>query len=255
MLSMPTLNGRDPERKRKEIKAYFQACYKRYESLFELVIDESAYFQKADPLRHPIIFYYGHTATFFINKLKLAKLIDERIDPELESVFAVGVDEMSWDDLDETHYEWPSLTRTQMYRDEVFSKVSSLIDLLPLTLPITQDSPWWVILMGIEHENIHLETSSVLIRQLPLEAVKEHSKWKECDTVGDAPQNELLEVDAGRVVLGKNKDAKLFGWDNEYGEHQANIPSFKAAKYLTSNQEYLEFVQDGGCHFVDCKLL
>ena len=246
MLSMPTLNGRDPERKRKEIKAYFQACYKRYESLFELVIDESAYFQKADPLRHPIIFYYGHTATFFINKLKLAKLIDERIDPELESVFAVGVDEMSWDDLDETHYEWPSLTRTQMYRDEVFSKVSSLIDLLPLTLPITQDSPWWVILMGIEHENIHLETSSVLIRQLPLEAVKEHSKWKECDTVGDAPQNELLEVDAGRVVLGKNKDAKLFGWDNEYGEHQANIPSFKAAKYLTSNQEYLEFVQDGG---------
>ena len=246
MLSMPTLNGRDPERKRKEIKAYFQACYKRYESLFELVIDESAYFQKADPLRHPIIFYYGHTATFFINKLKLAKLIDERIDPELESVFAVGVDEMSWDDLDEAHYEWPSLARTQMYRDEVFSKVSSLIDLLPLTLPITQDSPWWVILMGIEHENIHLETSSVLIRQLPLEAVKEHSKWKECDTAGDAPQNELLEVDAGRVVLGKNKDAKLFGWDNEYGEHQANIPSFKAAKYLTSNQEYLEFVQDGG---------
>jgi 5-histidylcysteine sulfoxide synthase/putative 4-mercaptohistidine N1-methyltranferase len=246
MLSMPTLDGRDPEQKRKEIKVYFQSCYKRYESLFELVVDENAYFQKADPLRHPIIFYYGHTAAFFINKLKIAKLIDERIDPELESVFAVGVDEMSWDDLDEAHYAWPTLGRTQKYRDEVYSKVSALIDSLPLTLPITQDSPWWVILMGIEHENIHLETSSVLIRQLPLESVKEHRNWKVCDIVGTAPQNELLDVHAGSVVLGKGKDAKYFGWDNEYGEHQAVIPGFKAAKYLTPNQEFLQFVQDNG---------
>jgi len=69
---MPTLHGTDSEQKRKEIKRYFQLCYKRYESLFRIVTDESAYFQKADPLRHPIIFYYGHTATFFINKFKLA---------------------------------------------------------------------------------------------------------------------------------------------------------------------------------------
>ena len=78
--------------------------------------DEKSYFQKADPLRHPIIFYYGHTATFFINKLKLAKIIDERIDPKLESIFAVGVDEMSWDDLNEKHYVWPTLEETQIYR-------------------------------------------------------------------------------------------------------------------------------------------
>jgi len=246
MVNIPRLHGGDPELKREEIKAYFQHCYKRYESLFELVVDESAYFQKADPLRHPIIFYYGHTATFFINKLKFAKIIDECIDAELESVFAVGVDEMSWDDLDEAHYEWPTLERTQVYRDEVYRKVISLIDSLPLTLPITQDSPWWVILMGIEHENIHLETSSVLIRQLPFEAIREDLQWKECDIVGDAPQNELIKVNTGNVVLGKNKDAKLFGWDNEYGEHRATIPAFKAAKYLTSNYEFLEFVKDGG---------
>jgi hypothetical protein len=78
MIEIPTLQGKSSEKKRQEIKTYFQ---------------------KADPLRHPIIFYYGHTATFFINKLKLAKITDERIDPRLESVFAVGVDEISWDDL------------------------------------------------------------------------------------------------------------------------------------------------------------
>jgi 5-histidylcysteine sulfoxide synthase/putative 4-mercaptohistidine N1-methyltranferase len=246
MSVIPTLVGLDPELKRQEIKAYFQEVYKRYESLFNIVSDEKAYFQKADPLRHPIIFYYGHTATFFINKFKLAKIIDERIDPELESIFAVGVDEMSWDDLNEKHYKWPTLLQTQTYRDEVYTVVNHLIDTLPLALPITEDSPWWVILMGIEHENIHLETSSVLIRQLPFSAIREDVAWEECKVYGAAPQNELLNIPSGSVDLGKNKEAKLFGWDNEYGEHQANIPAFRAAKYLTSNAEYLEFVDDHG---------
>jgi len=243
---MPTLHGTDPEQKRKEIRAYFQLCYKRYESLFNLVSDESAYFQKADPLRHPIIFYYGHTATFFINKFKLAKIIDERIDPVLESTFAVGVDEMSWDDLNEKHYNWPSVAETQDYRDKVYDVVNAVIDRLPLTLPITEESPWWVIMMGIEHENIHLETSSVLLRQLPFEYIKEDKDWIECTRDSGVVQNVLLEVSAGTVILGKNKDAKLFGWDNEYGNHQAYIPSFKVAKFLTSNGEYLEFVSDNG---------
>ena len=241
MVNVPTLHGNNPEEKRKEIKIYFQTCYKRYESLFTLISDKRAYFQKADPLRHPIIFYYGHTATFFINKFKLAKIIDERIDPKLESIFAVGVDEMSWDDLNEKHYVWPTLEETQAYRDKLYKVVNDLIDRLPLELPITEDSPWWVIMMGIEHENIHLETSSVLIRQLPFEYVQEDSQYKECNLYSDAPKNELLLVNEGMVHLGKNRDAKLFGWDNEYGSHTAHIPEFKAAKYLTSNAEVFRF--------------
>jgi hypothetical protein len=31
---------------------------------------------------------------------------------------------------------------------------------------------FWVILMGTEHEKIHLETSTVLIRQLPIKMIK-----------------------------------------------------------------------------------
>ncbi len=246
MVHLPSLHGHNPEKKRKEIRAYFQMCYNRYESLFNLVSHEKAYFQKADPLRHPILFYYGHTATFFINKCKLAKLIDERIDPRLESIFAVGVDEMSWDDLNEKHYDWPTLEETQNYRDKVYAVVNNLIDTLPLELPITEESPWWVLLMGIEHENIHLETSSVLIRQLPFEYIQESREWKECDDDNNILENALIDVSAGTVILGKNRDAQLFGWDNEYGTHQAHIPAFKAAKYVTSNAEYLEFIENDG---------
>lgn len=246
MIKMPTLDGADVELKRKEIKAYFHICYKRYESLFTLVTNEEAYFKKSDPLRHPIIFYYGHTATFFVNKFKLAKILDNRVDEELESIFAVGVDEMSWDDLNEKNYTWPSVEKTRLYRDKVYTVVNKIIDTLPLQLPITQDSPWWVIMMGIEHENIHLETSSVLIRQIPFSSITENSEWQECEEYTDAPINELITIPSGKVSLGKTNDAKLFGWDNEYGEHQAEIPRFSAAKYLTSNAEYLDFVHDNG---------
>ncbi|MBN2250061.1 MAG: putative 4-mercaptohistidine N1-methyltransferase, partial [Campylobacterales bacterium] len=38
----------------------------------------------------------------------------------------------------------------------------------------------------------------------------------------------------------------LYGWDNEYGEHTCEVPGFKASKYLVSNQEFLEFVEDRG---------
>ena len=47
------------------------------------------------------------SATFFVNKLILAKAIPARIAPKLESMFAIGVDEMSWDDLDGKNYDWP----------------------------------------------------------------------------------------------------------------------------------------------------
>jgi len=247
MVNVPSLHGSDPETKRQEIKAYFQYCFKKYESLFRLICDENAYFVKADPLRHPVIFYYGHTATFFINKLNLAKIISTRIDPHLESIFAVGVDEMSWDDLNEKHYEWPTLAQTQVYRDRVYALVTDLIDTLPIQLPITWESPWWVILMGIEHENIHLETSSVLIRQLPLKMLQPDPFWAPCLAYsGKAPQNSLLDVPAGYVEAGKRHDDLYYGWDNEYGRHKADIPSFKASEYLVSNAEYLTFMEENG---------
>jgi hypothetical protein len=87
-----------------------------------LACDE-AYFTKPIALRHPLIFYFGHTATFFINKLLLAGLVEQRINPRFESMFAVGVDEMSWDDLNEAHYDWPPSPRSSAYRDQVRATV------------------------------------------------------------------------------------------------------------------------------------
>ncbi len=232
--------------KRAEIKAYFNSTYTLYEQLFDTLVSDTVFFERPQPLRHPLVFYFGHTATFFVNKLVLAKLLDTRINPHFESLFAIGVDEMSWDDLNEEHYDWPSIDEVRQYRDTVREAVNALIDTVAFTLPIGWDSPLWPVMMGIEHERIHLETSSVLIRQLDLKHVRPSTLFVPCTDVGEAPRNHLVDVPGGTVVLGKARDHHLYGWDNEYGHAEFDVPKFRASKYLVSNAEYLVFMEEGG---------
>ncbi|HIJ96008.1 MAG TPA: 5-histidylcysteine sulfoxide synthase [Desulfuromonadales bacterium] len=240
------LNQGDPEQKRAEILEYFHATFEIDERLYDTLLNDDSFYLRPDRLRHPLIFYFGHTATFFINKLTVAKVIDQRINPRFESLFAVGVDEMSWDDLNEAHYDWPTRHQVKEYRDQVRVLLDRLIRTLPLTLPVGWQDPFWGIMMGIEHQRIHLETSSVLIRQLPLDQVQQLPLWDICHETGEPPVNQLLNVAGGAVTLGKSKEHPLYGWDNEYGQHCAEVPGFKAAQYLTSNREFLNFVEAGG---------
>lgn len=239
------LDSGDPEQKRQEVLDYFHASFTIDEKLYETLRYDETFYLRPDRLRHPLIFYYGHTATFFINKLIIAKVLEQRINPAFESMFAVGVDEMSWDDLDQSHYDWPTVQAVKAYRDQVRAVLDQLIRTLPLSLPINWESPWWAIMMGVEHERIHLETSSVLIRQLPLDQVQQLPFWEICPEMGEPPQNRLLPVSGGTVQLGKSKDNPLYGWDNEYGSHEAAVADFKAAQYLVSNREFLAFVESG----------
>mgnify|MGYP000932203486 CR=1 FL=1 len=96
------------------------------------------------PLRHPLIFYYGHTAAFFVNKAMVAGIITERIDPHIEFTCAIGVDEMSWDDLNPAHYQWPTVAEVREYRVKVRALIDDLIMSKDLQLPITWESPFWV---------------------------------------------------------------------------------------------------------------
>ncbi|MBK6742297.1 MAG: 5-histidylcysteine sulfoxide synthase [Hydrogenophilales bacterium] len=242
----PTLDNPDSDALRQEVRAYFHATCDRYEQLFECLAGDAAFYKKPIPLRHPLIFYYGHTATFFINKLLLAGLITERLDARLESIFAVGVDEMSWDDLNDAHYNWPTVTEVTAYRQRMRATVDKVIAGTPLNGPIRWDTPWWTILMGIEHERIHLETSSVLIRQHDLKHIRPHPAWAPWRKTGAAPANELVDISAGSVRLDKDQTDPYYGWDNEYGRHEADLPTFQAAKYLVSNAEFLAFVEAGG---------
>ena len=236
------------EEKREEIKKQFLQTYELDEKLFDLLKDKEFLYQQPNRLRHPLIFYYGHTATFFINKLALANIIKKRVNPRFESIFAIGVDEMSWDDLNSRHYTWPTYEETKAYRDEVKYIVLDLIDTLAFTMPINWDSSMWIILMGIEHENIHIETSSVLLRELDIKFLKSEEIFTyKNEALNTYPKNELLEVKGSTITLQKNRTNPIYyGWDNEFSFHRAIIKDFQASKYLVSNGEFLEFVKEGG---------
>ena len=236
------------EEKREEIKKQFLQTYELDEKLFDLLKDKEFLYQQPNRLRHPLIFYYVHTATFFINKLALVNIIKKRVNPRFESIFAIGVDEMSWDDLNSRHYTWPTYEETKAYRNEVKQIILDLIDTLSFTMPINWDSSMWIILMGIEHENIHIETSSVLLRELDIKFLKSEEIFTyKNEALTTYPKNELLEVKGSTITLQKNRENPVFyGWDNEFSFHKAIIKDFQASKYLVSNGEFLEFVKEGG---------
>ena len=240
--------------KREEILAYFHRTCELDDRLFDLIRNEAAFFVRHEPLRHPPIFYLAHPATFYVNKLYVARLFKTRIDPRMEAMMAVGVDEMSWDDLNAAHYDWPSVAAVRAYRREVRCRVDAFIRSMPLELPIRQDSPAWVILMGIEHERIHLETSSAILRQMPLADLRREAElsagekrlWRACREHGPQPENPWVEVPAQVVMLGKRDDDPTYGWDNEYGTEEVRLSGFSAARQLVSNGEFLEFIAAGG---------
>lgn len=248
---------------RAEVLDYFDNSWTLTELLFSALQGEQAF--HAAPyhrLRHPLIFYYGHPAILYVNKLRLAGLM-ESVSADVEALFETGVDEMSWDDLSLGDTEWPRVSEVTEYRREVYRRVRGVIerheDLAPGHQPITDVHPLWALFMCFEHERIHLETSSVLMRELPVEWLSRPAQWAPLHPSAaasrrtpspvpgvDFPLNELVAVPGGAVRIGKPRDWPSYGWDNEYGERVVDVAPFRVQRFLVSNGEYLEFVKAEG---------
>ena len=241
---------------------YFDNTWALTETLFSaLTSDEAYYLRPYHKTRHPLIFYFAHPVTFYINKLLVAGILTEPVNRHFEVLFETGVDEMSWDDLHEGDQSiWPPLQEVVEYRQKVREIVRGVIQTHPaLDKPITMDSPGWALVMCFEHERIHLETSSVLMRELPAQHVQTPAQWPQVllrpepqpntrpePGVHYPAQNPMVSVDAGSMRLGKPRDWPSFGWDNEYGEDKRHTAAFKASQRLISNGEFYEFVASGG---------
>jgi hypothetical protein len=67
-------------------------------------------------------------------------------------------------------------------RAEVYAAIKAIIANASAAdmASITQDSPLWALPMSFEHERIHIETSSVLLREMPLREVCMHVDTAHC---------------------------------------------------------------------------
>ncbi len=246
---------------RKGLLKYFRNTWSLTELLFSSLTSKEAFYQRPyHKTRHPLVFYYAHPVCFYVNKLLVSGLLAEPVNQEFELLFETGVDEMTWDDLHEGDQDvWPDLDEVIAYRNTVYRVVENLIKTHScFDDPISMDNRAWALVMAFEHERIHLETSSVLIRELPSEFVTTPKGWPEffCQKTGSslAPEagkdypaeNPMVEIKPTTVELGKPRQWPTFGWDNEYGGDKRQVSSFKASKYLVSNGEFFQFVASGG---------
>lgn len=229
---------------REALKEHLLEAWRLTDWLFSGLVDDAVFQRQPDPLRNPLIFYFGHPAAFTLNKLGLAGLREAPLDARLQRVLAMGVDPVEPEDLDVSRESWPTAAEVRDFRRAALPAILAAVD--ALEAPPSWDSPGWALLMGAEHERIHFETSSVLIRQLPLESVRPPEGWTHAPSTGVSPANDAVSFEGGVVVLGKPERPRTYGWDNEYGRLLCEVPPFQLSEALVSNGAFLAFVEDGG---------
>ncbi|MDY6936222.1 MAG: 5-histidylcysteine sulfoxide synthase [Cyanobacteriota bacterium] len=239
---------------REALRNYFQNTWELQDLLMKSSIGQDTFYLSPDPLRNRLIFYLGHAAVFYINKLIQVGLVERRIDPEYEILFEVGVDPETPEELDAAmaQVNWPAVEEVWHYRHQLRDAILETIDRAPLERPIRQDTPLWALMMGIEHDRIHFETSSMLLRQLSLDRVQRPEGWHYAPSTGKPPENQMRRVPGGTVELGKPANSPLYGWDSEYGNRTVEVQPFFASKYLISNGEFLTFLERGGYENREC---
>jgi 5-histidylcysteine sulfoxide synthase/putative 4-mercaptohistidine N1-methyltranferase len=256
--SLPLIDYGAAAPSREALQAYLDNTWTLTEVLFSGMVGEEAFFvPPAHRLRHPLCFYYGHVAALYVNKLRVAGALAEPVDAALECTLETGVDEMSWDDMSKNEATWPTLERIHEYRAKVYPLLKDFIaNHEALSRPITpKNAAGWALVMGFEHERIHLETSSVLMRELPLRLLSKAPQWPAAHPAAlsgtlpraaPLPENAFVAVGATEAVLGKPAEYPTFGWDNEYGAARISVPAFEVQERLVSNGEFLAFVRAGG---------
>lgn len=233
---------------RQEILGYFQRAWEIEDCLMKSVVDPNTFYINPDPLRNLLIFYLGHSAVFYINKLIKVGLIEKRIHPDFEMLFEIGVDPEKPDDIAGifTNLKQVDVCQVWRYRQLVYECICELIQSLDIIHPINSEHSLWALMMAIEHQYIHIETSSMLLRQLPIENLHRPKFWQYAPSDLPSNPNRMIEVKSGSVKLGKSQESNIYGWDIEYGDRIIDVESFYASKYLVTNSEFLEFVKSGG---------
>jgi formylglycine-generating enzyme required for sulfatase activity len=213
-------------------KREFDEARRLTDGLFSQVRPE-AWCDRPIPERHRIIFYLGHLEAFDWNLLGKRALGLGPISPELDALFAFGIDPPIGQLPQDEPHDWPSLGQTREY-------VTCVREKLDRVLP---EAPIHAVEMAIEHRLMHAETFTYMLHNLPYER-RFVSPVKRPQSL-PSPPLEMKHVTAGIVTLGKSREDG-FGWDNEFEQHQASVAGFAMSKHKITNGQYLEFVNAGG---------
>ena len=213
--------------------------------LFSLLTDD-AYYQQPIALRHPVVFYEGHLPGFSLNTLVKRALGRRGIDESLERLFARGIDPDEGPSSASRVSAWPDRSVVRAFVEAADALVLDALANAPLEIPghplLHRSEAVYTIL---EHEAMHQETLLYMWHRLPL-AQKKRPAGYVLDTGRAARPNEEIVIARGTARLGAETGAIPFGWDNEHGALDVDVPAFAIDRRKITNEEFAEFVERGG---------
>ena len=239
---------------RQALVAWYRRNRQRSSALFDLLIDENAYYSQPIALRHPFVFYEGHVPAFSFNTLVRRALGGPSLDPKLEELFARGIDPPTdgapagrpdAPEVARNRDRWPSLHAVRQFAEAADERVVEALT----RADIDRAEAAFVIL---EHEVMHQETLLYMLHRLPYRRKRTPPTYSP-RVGGAAPRPDWIDVAPGRATLGVDRSEAAYAWDNECPRHAETVRAFAIESSNVTNAAFMEFVEAGGyreaCHW------
>lgn len=226
-----------------ELTDFFQETRSRTEALCAPLKTEDYVVQPVVDVSPPK-WHLGHTTWFFEEFVLKDHYPDYQVhDPRYAYVFNSYYESAGEKVIrsDRGNLSRPTVEAIYNYRKHVTEHMLSLLREKDLT-----DSVRKVVELGCHHEKQHQELLLTDIKYIlgnnPLHPAYD-SKWKGQETE-DFPQ-QWISMEEGLYSIGHDEPG-TFCYDNELGRHKVYLHDYRISNKLVTNQEYLEFMEDGG---------
>ena len=214
----------------------------RTDSIFKLLPPDSLY-DRPVPERHRLLFYLGHLEAFDWNLLS-GPLELRSPQPDLDKLFAFGIDPVDGGLPADTPADWPAIAQVDQYKRRARGALDEALSESRLSRTSNADLADGTLLhVAIEHRLMHAETLAYLLHNLPTDRKLPH--LAPLADMRPSPNRRRVMIPAGVATLGVARGS-AFGWDNEFGIEKIEVPSFIIDSFPVTNGDYLKFMQAGG---------
>src|SRR3984957_12214188 len=218
---------------------------RRSDDLFGLVRADSIY-ERPIAERHRLIFYLGHLEAFDWNLLHENVFGLKSFEPELDRLFAFGIDPVGGGLPTDQPKDWPALDVVLSYAQRIRAALDAKLSDgsgEPTRDGFSLDT---FLNVAIEHRLMHVETLAYMLHQLPLERKIRQSDPPTLVTPSINVSHDMVSIPAGVATLGLVRNGGRFGWDNEFEAHTSRVSGFEMDRYMVTNRRYMDFMDAGG---------
>ena len=213
-----------PQSYLERLHARIREARSRSEELFEIVRPEALY-DRPIPERQRIIFYLGYLEAFDWNLL-LGPLGLATFNPDFDRLFAFGIDPADGGLPNDQPMDWPSGGEVHHYNARLRKTLDDALRTAATKDPdLTRLEYGRLLDVAIGHRLMHVETLCYMLHQLPIERKYGRPVLPPPPVRPHAPRT--VEIPSGTATVGMRCTQEgPFGWDNEFDEHQVEVPAF-----------------------------